>query len=92
MHAVFVTVNIAAAQFEQSQKSLHDQVVPRVKQAPGVINGYWIVRADHAQGASMVVFDTREHADAMVNMVRQQPLPPGVTLSSVEVREVVAHL
>ena len=92
MHAVVVSVSIAAGQFEQSQQALHTQVVPRVKQAPGVVHGYWTVSADHAHGNSVVVFDTKEHAEAMVAMVRQQPTPPGVTFNSVEVREVVANL
>ena len=92
MHAVYVTVNIAAGQFEHSRKALQEQVVPRVKQAPGVVKGFWTVRDDSAQGASIVVFDSKEHADAAAEMVRTQPPPPGVTLNSVEVREVVAQV
>ena len=92
MHAVFVTVNIASGQFEQARKALHEQVVPRVKQAPGVVKGYWTVRADAAQGASIIVFNTKEQAEAGAEMVRSSPPPPGVTLNSVEVREVVADV
>ena len=92
MHALVVSVSIAPGQFEQSQQALHSQVIPRVKQAPGVIHGYWTVSADHAHGNSVVVFDTKEHAEATAAMVRQQPTPAGVTFNSMEVREVVAHL
>ena len=92
MHAVVVSVTIAAGQFQQSQTELQTQVLPRVKQAPGIVHGYWTVSADHAHGGSMVVFDTKEHADAMVAMIRQQPMPAGVTFNSIEVREVVANV
>ena len=92
MHAVVVSVTIAPGQFEQSQTALHTQVLPRVKQAPGLVHGYRTVSADHLHGGSMAVFDSKEHADAMVAMIRQQPVPPGVTFNSVEVREVVADL
>ena len=92
MHAVFVIVNIAAGPFEQARKALQEQVVPRVRQAPGVVNGYWTIRADSAQGASMVIFDSKAHADAAAEMVRTQPPPPGVSLNVVEVREVVANV
>jgi hypothetical protein len=92
MHAVYVTVNIAAGQFEQARKALHEQVIPGVKQAPGIVRGFWTVRGDTTQGASMVVFDSKEHAETAAQMVRQQTAPPGVTLNTVEVREVVAEV
>ena len=89
MHAVYVTVNIAAGQFENARKHLHVEVVPRVKQAPGLVKAYWTVGAGATQGVSLLVFDTQPHAEA-ASMVRQGPPPPGVTLNAVEVREVVA--
>jgi hypothetical protein len=92
MHAVYVTVNIAAGQFEQARKALHERVIPGVKQAPGVVKGFWTVSADATKGASMVVFDSKDHAEDAAQMVRQQPPPPGVALNSVEVREVVADV
>ena len=39
MYAVIVNVSIAPGQFEASQKVLREQVVPRVKQAPGFVKG-----------------------------------------------------
>jgi hypothetical protein len=91
MYAVVVNVNIAPAQFEASRRALNEQVVPRVKQAPGFVKAYWTVREDSAQGTSMAVFKTKQDAEAAVAMVRNTPPPPGVTISSAEVREVVAE-
>ena len=91
MHAVVVTVSIAAGQIEQARKALREQVVPRVRQAPGLVKAYWTARADGAQGTSISVFQTQQHAESAAAMVKIVPPPPGVTLNSVEVREVIAE-
>ena len=91
MYGVLVTVNIASGQFEAAKKELNEQVVPRVKQAPGLVKGFWTKNADGTQGTSLVVFDTKEHADGAAQMVRNSPPPAGVTLGNVEVREIVAN-
>jgi hypothetical protein len=59
-------------------------VVPR---APGFVNAYWLAPVDGI-GMSVIVFDTKEHADEAV----AYPLPPlpGVTQLSLEIREVYA--
>ena len=92
MYAVVVTVNITgAAQSDSQRKVLREQIVPQVSKTPGFVKGYWTGRADGMQGLSLVVFDTKEHAEAAANMAPSSPFPPGITLSSVEVREVVAE-
>ena len=91
MHAVVVTVSIAAGQFEASRKSLHDEVVPRVSKAPGFVKGYWTVAADAGRGMSFVLFKTGPDAENAAKMVRSTPTPPGVTVTGVEVREVIAE-
>jgi len=91
MHAVVVNVSIAPGQFEAAQKALREQVVPRVKQAPGFVKGFWTIRDDSAQGTSMIVFRTKQDAENAVAMIRNSPPPPGVTLNSVELREVIAE-
>ncbi len=91
MHAVVVTVKIAAERFDESRKALREEVVPRVKKAPGLVKGFWTVRADKSEGTSIVVFDTQQNAENAAGMVRSSPPPPGVTLNTVEIREVVAE-
>ena len=86
MHAVVVNVSISDA--EASEKTLKEEVVPRVAQAPGFVAGYW-TRKDNT-GVSMVVFDSEEQAQAMSEQVPAL-IPETVTLQGVEVREVVAH-
>jgi hypothetical protein len=90
MHALVVTVSIAAGQFEASNKVLRENVVPQVKKAPGFIKGYWAVAEDHTNGLSIVVFNTKAEAENASQMARTSPTPPGVTINHVEIREVVA--
>jgi len=90
MYAVVVNVTIAPGEFASSRKALHEQVVPRVKQAPGLVKAFWTVRDDESQGTSMAVFQTKQQAETAVSMIRNSPPPAGVTLNLVELREVVA--
>jgi hypothetical protein len=91
MHAVVVTVSVAAGQFENARKALTENVIPRVKQAPGFVRGYWTVSADRTSGWSIAVFKSEQDASNAVAMARQAPTPPGVTQNSVELREVIAE-
>ena len=91
MYAVFVTVSIDAAQEQGARKHLREVIVPRVKSAPGLVKAYWTIRSDSGHGMSLIVFDTKEHAEAAAEMVRTAQPPPGVTFGSADVREVVAE-
>jgi heme-degrading monooxygenase HmoA len=86
MHAVVVNVTLTADP-AASEAMLREQVVPRVSQASGFMAGYW-TRKDNG-GLSMTVWESEEAAAAASEMVTQA-VPEGVTLDSVEVREVVA--
>ncbi len=89
--AVLVTVSIATGQFEASRKALQESVVPQVSKAPGFVKGYWSRASDAKSGLSFVVFKTQPDAENAAKMARSNPTPPGVTVTGVEVREVVAE-
>jgi hypothetical protein len=91
MHAVVVAVQIEPDQADASRTVLQNEVVPRVAQSPGFSSGYWTAADDQTNGLSMVMFDTKENAEAAADMARSTPLPPGVTMDRIEVREVVAQ-
>jgi heme-degrading monooxygenase HmoA len=86
MHAVVVRVTISDP--EGSEPALREQVVPRVSQAPGFVAGYW-TRKDNG-GLSMTVWESEEDASAAGELARSLA-PEGVTVDSVEVREVIAR-
>src|SRR4029079_16189535 len=54
VHAV--VVNVTISDFEGGRKMLEEEVVPRVKQAPGFVAGYW-TRGEGDSGLSMLVFE-----------------------------------
>jgi hypothetical protein len=91
MHAVVVHATIAPGQMDAARTALHDQVLPRVRQAPGLVKGYWTRNADGTNGISVVVFNSQSDAENAAGMVRSTPPPPGVTLGTIEVREVIAE-
>lgn len=86
MYAVVATVDITDS--GAATKTLAEQVIPMVKQAPGFVGGYW-VRLDDSHGTSMVVFDTEEQARSGAPEVGGGS--PGVTFTSVMFGEVVGH-
>jgi hypothetical protein len=89
MHAVVVRATIGEP--EIAQKGLHEQVVPRVSNAPGLVAAYWTWSDDKTNGVSMIVFESEEAARAAANMIGSAPTPETVTLDNIEVREVIAN-
>jgi heme-degrading monooxygenase HmoA len=84
MHAVVVNVTINDE--EGSATVLREQVAPRVSQAPGFVAGYWTRKGN--SGLSMTVWESEDAASTASEMVKSVA-PEGVTVDSVEVREVV---
>lgn len=93
MYANLVDVRIDI-DFDEAVKGLHEQVLPQIKQAPGMVAGYWMrPLGNDNEGRSIVIFETQEQAQAAAQMVQQGSGPMhGVTIIRVETREVVAHL
>jgi hypothetical protein len=85
MYAVVATVRIEDA--GTAREALADLRVGLVPRAPGFVSAYWLAPVDGI-GMSVVVFDTREHAEEAV----RYPVPPlpGVTPLTLDVREVYA--
>lgn len=85
MHAVVATVRLEDPQ--AAREALAGMRLNLVPRAPGFVSAYWLAPVDGI-GMSVIVFDTKEHADEAV----AYPLPPlpGVTPLTVQVREVYA--
>jgi hypothetical protein len=86
MHAV--VVNVTVNDREAATRSLNEQVVPQVSQAPGFVAGYWVA-LDGAKGTSIVAFESEDQARTVAENIQA----PGdfVTFDSVQVGEVVGH-
>ena len=85
MHAV--VVNVTVNDVDASLEELRNRVVPRVAEMPGFVAGYWTRKGN--SGLSIGVWESEDAASAAAEMVRSVA-PLGVTVDSVEVREVVA--
>jgi heme-degrading monooxygenase HmoA len=91
VHAVVATVSIQSGREDESIEFLKADVLPRVKQAPGVIAGYWLA-PEAGKGFAFTVFETEEAAQAGLEMAQKSPRPDYVTFDSIEVREVIARV
>jgi hypothetical protein len=90
MHAVVVKVSVTDG--EPATKYLREEIVPRVKQAPGLVAGYWVRLEGGDEGNSVVVFESEDQARAVADQIRGDvDSNPGVTLKDVSVGEVVAN-
>jgi hypothetical protein len=76
--------------FDLGRQTLERDVVPRVSQAPGFVAGYWTRSDDSSNGLGITVFESEDNARAVASMIESQGPDEGVTLDSIEVREVVA--
>jgi heme-degrading monooxygenase HmoA len=85
MHAV--VVNVTVNDPEPAQAALRDKVVPGVSRQPGFVAGYW-TRSGNT-GLSMTLWESEDGANSAAEGVRAMA-PEGITVDSVEVREVVA--
>jgi hypothetical protein len=93
MYAVFLEVNAEDSVADAARAFLSERVVPAVREA-GAQAGYWLAPQD-GRGVAVVVFETEEAArqEAAMFRVGESPMPgspEGVTLKTVEVREVLA--
>jgi heme-degrading monooxygenase HmoA len=91
MHAVLVNVKIEPDRGQEGQEHLEANVVPRTKETPGFVSGYWTRSADGKRGSSMVIFESEEAAKAAAQMIPNLPRPEFISFDSIEVGEVVAQ-
>jgi hypothetical protein len=92
MYATQVTVRIEPGREEEARQSLMERVLPEVKDTPGIVAGYWFEPVGN-RGSSVVLWQTREHAEAVAARLQAgtQPTPP-VTIEQIEIREVIASV
>ena len=91
MHAVVGKVSIQAGREDEAKEFLKTNVLPMVKQAPGVISGYWLgPQGGHGMGVTF--YESEEAARGAAEMAKNSPRPDYVTFDSIEVLEVFAQV
>jgi heme-degrading monooxygenase HmoA len=91
MHAVITRVSIQAGHEEESLEHLRANVIPRVKEAPGVVAGYWVGPRD-GHGMAITVWESEGAARKSIEMAQNAPRPDSVTFDSFEEGEVIAQV
>ena len=95
MYALFIEVNADGSQIEATREFLPKAAVPRVREA-GAKAGYWLA-PQNGRGVNVLVFGVEDEARAVAARfeVGKPPMPDapaGVTVKTVEVREVIASV
>ncbi len=91
MYAVVGKVNIQPGREDESLEFLKANVLPMVKQAPGIVAGYWLA-PQGGQGLGITFFESEEAARQAVEMAQKGPRPDYVTWDSIDAREVIAQI
>lgn len=91
MHALAIDVNIEKGREDEGIRYLHSDVLPAMKQAPGLVAGYWLASKD-GQGLTVLIFDDAQAAQAAAGGLAQAPRVDFASVGDVDIREVVAHL
>lgn len=92
MHAVVVGVAVDPGHKEEASAFLHSDVLPAMKDVPGIVGGYWLAPSGDGEGLAMLLFDTEQAARGVADGLPSTPRSEFASLRSVDVREVVGHV
>ena len=87
----FVLVDrVRIENLDKAREALHAELIPMTRQAPGFVRGTWSADRDAGVGIGVVVFETREQAEAVQAMAQSgdSQLPEGVTIEDSAIYEV----
>jgi hypothetical protein len=89
MFAVIVRETGNPEAIQTSAEHLVSNVLPRTRQAPGILSAYWTT--DGSGGTvNMLVFETEDAARAALEPIRNAPRPPFMKLEGVALHRVLA--
>ena len=90
MHAALMHLTIDPALAPAAAAAFTDELLPRVRTAPGFVAGYWVDPVDR-QGFGFVLFETEEQA---LNATPPATAwsAPGVVIVRVDVRRVAVAI
>lgn len=89
MHAALMTLTIDPDQAPAAAAALTNEILPRVRSAPGFVAGYWLEPVD-GQGFSMILFETEDQARNSAPPASDWAAP-GVTIDRCDIRRVAVN-
>ena len=90
MHAALMHLTIDPALAPAAAAAFTDELLPRVRTAPGFVAGYWVDPVDR-QGFGFVLFETEEQARKAMPPATTWSAP-GVAIVRVDVRRVAVAI
>ncbi len=94
MYAVMGTWQMDHGLRERQLSILQDHIVPGVRQAPGIVKGYWSEDSGTDRSYTFIVFDTRQAADSFASSVRgnsEAQGQSGVAMVDLAILEITAE-
>lgn len=94
MYAFIATFSMDPTRVEQQQQSLHERIIPGVRQVPGFVAGYWTRDRTTGLSHNVILFESEEAArtfKASVEQNAEAQAAVGVSLQSTLITEVVGH-
>lgn len=88
MYVVYAKVGIRPGRAEEAINSLKENIIPRVKQAPGFVKGTWY--GNDQTGHGLTLFESEDQAQGMAKTVTAEPGDP-IEIVEVEVYELHAE-
>jgi hypothetical protein len=89
VHANVVFVNVDATQADPALRGLHNEVIPRVRQTPGFVAGFWLEPLD-GKGISVTLWESEHAAREAAALIHLASSPTtGVKVDRIETREVI---
>ncbi len=90
MFAVVVQEKGDATRVRGSGEHVAANVLPQVRQVPGIVSATWTTDED-GRTLNVLVFENEEAARMAVNRIRTAQRPPFMQVETVELRQVLAH-
>lgn len=89
MYAVVVRERGLADQINLSAHHVEANVLPRVREAPGIVSSFWMTDGAGAT-LNVMVFESEDAARSALEPARAAPRPPSMQVESADVYEVLA--
>lgn len=95
MHGMVINVKIDPDRFDEAEQGLTEMVVPTVKAQAGFVRGTWLHHRAESRGIGVVVYESKDAAQAAMAMFEQMRAAPEsandpVTVESAELYDVGA--
>ncbi len=91
MHALLINVQIDPGREAAGVEYLHANVLPQMRQIPGLVAGYWLAARD-GEGLTVLLFDDEQAARNTAKGLADVPTAEFAAIQSSDVRAVVAHI